>query len=105
MTTVRLYRGAEGRIIGYEISGHTGFAASGQDIVCAALSFLSITCANALEMVAGREPKVKEKDGYLSVMAQGQSDKEQTILKVFELGITQLHASYPDHIRLTEQEP
>lgn len=105
MTTVRLLRGAASRILGYEISGHSGFAESGQDIVCAALSFLSITCANALEAIAGQEPEVTERDGYLSVRARGQSEKEQTILSVFELGITQLAASYPDHIRLTEQEP
>ena len=105
MTTVLLYRLPGDVITGYRISGHTGFAPSGQDIVCSAVSFLSITCANALETVAGLTPTVLEQDGLLEVRLTQGNDRANTIFRVFEQGMKDLEAAYPKHIRLKDSEP
>ena len=102
MTRITLIATPGGRPCGYRIEGHTGFAPSGQDIVCAALSFLSITCANALETIAGTTPesKMDEKTGTLHVQLH---EKQLTrasdiILKVFYQGISDLQETYPKNI-------
>ena len=105
MTRVLLLLADDDTLQGYEVSGHTGYAEAGQDIVCAALSFLSITCANALEVVAGARTKVQQRDGYLRVMTADRNLKAQAILETFALGIKELSKSYPDNFRLQESKP
>lgn len=102
MSRITLLATPSGRPCGYRVEGHTGFAPSGQDIVCAALSFLSITCANALETVAGTTPEnqVDEKTGLLQVRLKEEqlSPASDIILKVFHQGITDLQEAYPRYI-------
>ena len=38
MITVDLFKNEQGLITGYKVSGHAGFAAAGEDIVCGAVS-------------------------------------------------------------------
>ncbi len=103
MSRVVLWRNARGQITGYQVSGHTGFAEAGKDIVCAALSFLSITCANALESVAGCQPQVRQAEALLEVKLSQPSTKADTIFSVFEQGIRDLEEAYPRHIDILEQ--
>ena len=49
MIKISIYKNAEGKIIGFRSSGHAGFAESGQDIVCAAVSALVINTVNSIE--------------------------------------------------------
>ena len=102
MTSVLLYKGPTGEINGYCVSGHTGFAKAGQDIVCAAISFMSIACANALERIAGTVPEITEKDGFLDVRLFSPNDHALIIFKVFESGMKYLKEAYPTHIKLGE---
>ena len=69
MTTVTLLK-ADDIYCGFACEGHAGYAASGSDIICAAISALTATCANALESVAGIRVKVKRrpKDAFLQVL-------------------------------------
>ncbi|MBR1606103.1 MAG: ribosomal-processing cysteine protease Prp [Clostridia bacterium] len=105
MTKVTLLRTAEGRLRGYACKGHAGYAEEGSDIVCAAVSALSITCCNALESIAGVRPETSESDGFLTVsLAEGQLNHDaQVILGVFEQGIRDIAASYPKHIHITDR--
>ncbi len=49
MTTVCFYK-ADGFYYGFEEQGHTGFAESGEDILCAALSSMTMLIINAIEV-------------------------------------------------------
>lgn len=104
MSHVLLMRSPAGQWMRFSVSGHTGYAEAGQDIVCSALSFLSITCANALEAVARLTPTVIERDGKLEVILRETNDRAQTILELFHLGIKDLQQAYPKHIRLEVSE-
>ena len=92
-----------GMITGFECKGHAGFAESGQDIVCAAVSILTTTCANALETVAGVRPLVSAQSGdmFLALPAHSGHDA-QVILKAMRQGMRDLAEEYPDHFHLTE---
>lgn len=48
MTKVNLLTLASGDLIGFRISGHSGFAESGSDIVCASISSAAYMAANTI---------------------------------------------------------
>ena len=91
--------------IGFECKGHAGFRRRGRDIVCAAVSILSITCINALESVAHVIPEATEEDGFLSMLLPEniQSPEAQIILLTFRQGMQDLSETYPKYVSLTEK--
>ena len=105
MIRVTLLRGSDGALAGFECKGHAGYAEAGSDIVCAAVSALSIACCNALESVAGVTPQAQEKDGFLTVRLspEQRNHDAQTVLRVFEQGIHDIAASYPQNILFTDR--
>lgn len=105
MTSVRLIYSKNRAICGFEISGHAGAGVEGNDLVCAAISFLAVTCANALETVAMTQPDVTQSEGYLkAVLKESQLGQEAAvILGTFHQGALDLQESYPDNVRLIHQ--
>ncbi len=110
MTTVTLLTAQE-MFCGFTCEGHAGYASSGNDIVCAAVSALTATCANALESVANIQVKVKRrpKDAFLQVLlpeniSQDQRHDSQVIIKCLQQGIGDLAAQYPKYVHLLIQE-
>lgn len=92
-----------GCIIGFEVKGHAGFAEAGQDIVCAAVSILTTTCANALETVAGVRPMVKASEGrMLLALPNGSGHDAQVILQTMRQGLRDLAEEYSRYILLNE---
>ncbi len=105
MTAIRLLYAKSRVLRGYEVSGHAGAGTQGNDLVCAAISFLATTCANALETVAGTKPDVEQSEGYLKVtLAEGPiPPKALVILDTFHQGARDLLEAYPGNIRLNTQ--
>ena len=92
-----------GCITGFEVKGHAGYAEAGQDIVCAAVSILTTTCANALETVAGVKPMVKASEGYmLLALPIGSGHDAQVILQTLRQGLRDLAEQYSRYILLNE---
>lgn len=92
-------------IAGFQISGHAGYAPSGQDIVCAAASFLAITVINSLEVQLGVEGIVKSRDGFLyyrlpAGLQQEQQHTAQIILQTLVIGFQNLKEEYPKYISI-----
>ncbi len=68
MIMARFYQTCGGQLWGFSVEGHAGYAGEDEDdIVCAAVSALSINTANALETLAGEETVCQEEDGVLVV--------------------------------------
>ena len=90
-------------ITGFESRGHADYAEEGSDIVCAAVSILTTTCVNALESVAGLEPKVKVSPGKMILtLPEGSGHDAQVILKTMRQGLSDLTDAYPDYLLLKE---
>lgn len=72
--------------VSFEISGHANYAEHGQDIVCAAVSALSITTVNNFERLAQFQPIVdidEQNGGYLYVeLPADLNDKQQAIAQL-----------------------
>ena len=96
---------------GFTCQGHAGYAEEGADIVCAAVSILTTTCANALESVAGIIPGItaREKDAYLQLtlplgLEQAKKHDAQVLLLALRQGMKDLQEAYPKYIHLSNQE-
>lgn len=105
MISATLYLGEDG-YTACRITGHSGQAEAGRDIVCAAVSILGCTCVNALESVCGIIPLVTENDaGVLSFQLPETNPEEnakaQILMGALKQGLTDLADSYPRNVTLT----
>ncbi|MBQ5951759.1 MAG: ribosomal-processing cysteine protease Prp [Lachnospiraceae bacterium] len=95
MITVTLFGKPEETLHGFEVEGHAGYAASGKDIICSAVSALAVTAANSIETLTGDDPQVRGgEDGYLSVNVEAPSNETQLLLRSFALGIQEIREAY-----------
>ncbi len=92
-------------LIGFECNGHAGFRRAGRDIVCAGVSALTITCANALESVAHVQPECSMEDGHLTVFLpqESRTPEAEIILLTLRQGMQDLKETYPKYVTLTEK--
>ncbi len=104
MTAIRLLKEQE-TLTGFEVKGHAGAGTYGNDLVCAAISFLATTCVNALEEVAGVKVEVKQKDAYMKaeVKPENTNPESQVILATFLRGARDLLEAYPQHVSLIDK--
>ena len=110
MTTITVYTLDSGIIRGYEAGGHAGGKRiRGYDLVCCAVSALTQTGVNALCSVAGIEPAVEVRDGFLTCMLPGnleekQMETAQIVLRTMMTGLTDIQKIYPNLIRIQQKE-
>ena len=107
MISAILYRGDDG-LTGCRITGHSGRAEAGRDIICAAVSILGCTCVNALESVCGIIPEITENDDgvlafQLPVLNPEENAKAQILMGALKQGLSDLADSYPRNITLAER--
>ena len=105
MISATLYHGEDG-YTACRITGHSGQAEAGRDIVCAAVSILGCTCVNALESVCGIIPLVTENEaGVLSFQLPEinpeENAKAQILMGALKQGLTDLADAYPRNVTLT----
>ena len=96
MTSVVMTKNGE-TIKEFYLSGHAGFGRKGKDIVCAAVSALSINAVNSLELLCDEKPEVltNEKDGFLRCIRKAPYSKEgDLIMKSLELGLKGIASEY-----------
>ena len=97
----------EGRITGFSVSGHSGYAESGADVVCAAVS-AAVTFADAtIRDVLGEAAKSKVDDGKaevtLTLPARCENEEAvQAVLTGMMLTLSALRDDYPDYIEVME---
>ncbi len=102
MILMTLHRKGE-LLSGFECTGHAGYAEEGSDIVCAAVSILTTTCANALETVAGVKPLVKATAGRMILALPANAGRDaQVIMKTLRQGMRDLAQEYSQYLQLIE---
>ena len=107
MISATLYQGKDG-LTACRITGHSGQAEAGRDIVCAAVSILGCTCVNAMENVCGIIPLVTEnEEGLLAFqlpeITPEENAKAQILMGALKQGLTDLADAYPRNVTLTIQ--
>ena len=87
-------------ICGYEISGHSGSAEAGQDIICAFVSSAAYMAANTLSEIVGAEIEAEVADGYMNIRVVSELSEAQQILEGLRLHLGSLAGDYPDNIKV-----
>ena len=97
MTTITFTKSSTDSYKRVECSGHAGFADSGEDIVCAAISVLTINLINSLEKFTEDLFNLdqNEDDGYISISFEHDPSKDaDLLLRSFELGVNSIFQEY-----------
>ena len=87
------------------MKGHSGYAESGSDIVCSALSVASQMAIVGLEEVLQKNVQKEIKDGYVHVTIKDfEDEKVQMILKTMELTLESIAKEYARYVSMEVRE-
>ena len=95
------------RITGFSVSGHSGYAEAGSDIVCAAITAVVTMAEATINDVCGAKAKVrvKEADARITLTLPTSCDEEETVQAVLAgmmVTLLSLQEDYPDYIEVLE---
>ena len=95
------------RITGFSISGHSGYAEAGSDIVCAAISAVVAMTEATINDVCGGKAKVrvKEEDARITLTLPATCEEEESIQAVLAgmmVYLCNLRDDYSDYIEVLE---
>ncbi len=92
---------ANRRVAGFTVSGHAGYADSGKDIVCAAVSSAVQLTANGITEILHFPAEVSAKGDAVSLHTSGELPAGvQAMLDAFRLHMELLREDYPKFIRI-----
>lgn len=102
MTTITFYSKND-RLTGFTVSGHSGYAEAGADIVCAAVTSAVRLVECAVNDVLGLAASVKVRGDTISLKLPGglgEQNEEtcQTLLASLMVYLSQLQEEYPENI-------
>lgn len=91
---------------GFLCSGHAGYAQEGYDIICSAVSALTINAVNSIEQFTEDAFAVRQDDGFLELILEGDaSSKTALLLDSMVLGLQEIQKQYGnEYIRLIFRE-
>ena len=96
----------DGFVAKVEVSGHSGYAAEGSDIVCSAVSSVLWAATNGLTSVLAIPLDICEKDGYVSyeipMLDYDTRAKADVIIESMKLFFLELKAKYAEFVEVTE---
>ncbi|MBQ7507354.1 MAG: ribosomal-processing cysteine protease Prp [Lachnospiraceae bacterium] len=109
MISVTIRRSVKGDLMGFSVSGHALYDRKGKDIVCAAVSVLTINTVNAVEMLTEDlfSAESDENGGRLSFRFLGDeiSDKGRVLLEALVLGLNGIREEYgEEYLSIVEKE-
>ena len=95
------------RITGFSVSGHSGYAEAGADIVCAAVTAVVTMAEATINDVCGAKAKVRVKDADARITLTlptscDEEDSVQAVLAGMMLTLCSLRDDYPDYIEVLE---
>ena len=104
MTTLTLFE-SEQTLIGFCCEGHSGYAESGEDIVCAAISSLTQFCISYLEKFSiAHSADISERDARIECRLTEPNETFSKLLEVLCDSVRDLQQEYPKFIRLEIME-
>lgn len=97
MIKIHVKRSDSGNIIGFQVSGHAGFADYGNDIVCASVSVLVINCINSIEKYSPTTKIVTKEDeqaGLIDFSCEQPDEYAILLMNSLLLGLQGIQESY-----------
>lgn len=108
-TLIRIERDENGKLTGYEVTGHSGFAESGEDIVCAAISAIVQTAALGFSEVLSLSVEHRMEDGYFAlklpvIQEKSLREKADVIADTMLTGLRNLESDYGSFMTVLDRE-
>lgn len=85
---------------GITVAGHAKYAKAGQDIVCAAVSTLTQTLIGSIKGLTEDIITYSISPGRADIEYGNLSEKSQTLVDSFFIGICSIASEYPDYVRI-----
>ena len=106
MIRAEFFADADGKLLGFSITGHSGMAEEGSDILCAAVSSAAYMSANTvLEILRITPVTLRVDDGDMLFRVTERDAKDcKDLFSGFKLHLLGLEEQYPEylHVRYTE---
>ena len=105
MIQVLFLQQPDGELLGFHMTGHSGLAQEGSDILCAAVSSAAYLVANAITDVVQVKAELSVAQGDMSLQIPERAVFLcSTLLQGLRLHLTGLQEQYPDNIRINFTE-
>ena len=102
MITIRTER-KNGHIVGYTVTGHAEYDEHGRDIICAAVSAITLTAAVGLQAYANAEGVYETEAGRLKVqLSEDGTEQTDSILETMVLGLREVERQAPEYVKLID---
>lgn len=82
------------------MSGHAGYAARGEDVICAAVTALSITLFKSLTDLTEDKIEYDVRPGWVDIKYRDLSEKAKALVDSFFIGICLVADEFPGYIRI-----
>ena len=91
-----------GKIQKFRVSGHSGYAESGSDIVCAAVSAMVMLTVNTVTDDFGipAAVKVEEEDAVIELLLKTEDERAHALIAGLMREISALAHDFPDNVRV-----
>ena len=108
MTTITFHSKGD-QLTGFTVSGHSGYAEAGADIVCAAVTSAVRLTECAVNDVLGLAASVKVRGDTVTLKLPGglgEANEEtcQTLLASLMVYLSQLREEYPEHVLVLDED-
>ena len=108
MTKVTIYKNDLNECVGFKVYEHAGFDEAGSDIVCSAISILTINTMNAIEQFTDVDftQDVDEEECMIQFKIDKPTKETTLLLETMVLGLQTLedNEAYEDYIDLIFEE-
>ena len=102
MIEFKTVQDTENKITQFTVSGHSGFAESGSDIVCASVSSVVWLTINGIEKQNLAKLSYEEDDGFVKCIISDKSDGADILLDSLVMFITELEKQYDEFLKFTQ---
>ena len=106
MVTIRIRRDSRARLSSFLATGHAGWAESGRDLACAAVSVILQTAWVGLSEVAGVKASGTRRRGRIALSWPADTRSRPRVRAIVETAarsIEYLAVQYPDHIKVVAE--
>ncbi|MGX7393999.1 ribosomal-processing cysteine protease Prp [Carnobacterium mobile] len=91
-------RNDKGEIVSFKVEGHAGYAPSGRDVVCAAVSALVVGTINGIEVLTDATFDTTVSHGFTSVEIKEPTAYSNILLNSMLLSLEGIQEEYPDNV-------
>lgn len=86
---------------GLTVDGHAGYAETGNDIICAAVSALAQGLIHSLEVLTDDRIAYQIRDGHIDLKCENLSEQSKLLIDSFFVAVNDIRATYgEDYVKI-----